>query len=107
MIEYLVVVGHPKQFKYRGPLMNSTPRMRMVPSLVMTTGRWATFKAMVCIYDSAKAAGRNLLRSCRCQAFRTGTSISLPRWRASCVTGRAGEERKETRMHFFSLIFWR
>jgi len=42
-----------------------------------------------------------------CQAFRSGRSISTPRWRAFYVTGCAGDERKEARMPLFSLTFWR
>ena len=89
--------------------MISTPRMRMALSLVTTTRRWATFKAIACIYDSAKAAAvpylmSDLLKSCRCQALGSGRSISPPRWRASCVAERAGDERKEAGMLLFSLL---
>jgi hypothetical protein len=98
MTKYFVVAGRLKQFEYDGPFDDLDDAY--AHGAGATTGRSATFKAMACIYASARAAKvlylmRSLLRSCRCQAIRSRTST--PEWCASCVTAPAGDERREAR----------
>ena len=111
MTKYLVVAGRPKQFEYHGPFDDLDDAYAQGAELgrddwevgdVQSDGvhlRFGKSRAVPCRM-------RNLLRSCRCQAIKSGAAISTPRCCASCVTGPAGDKRKEAGMRLF-LNLWR